>query len=61
MTPAKEWIEEKIRDKYIRYFEYDEFSQLIEIGSAYDSTTLLRILRILIAMCHNIYAKISTL
>ncbi|CAB4437278.1 unnamed protein product [Rhizophagus irregularis] len=32
MTSVKEWIEEKIKNKYIRYFKYDEFSQVVEIG-----------------------------
>jgi hypothetical protein len=31
MTPIKEWIEEKIKNGFIRYFEYDKFSQIIEI------------------------------
>ncbi|CAB4431283.1 unnamed protein product [Rhizophagus irregularis] len=31
MTSVKEWIEEKIRNEYIRYFEYDKFSQVNEI------------------------------
>lgn len=26
MTSVKEYIDEKIKDKYIRYFEYEEFS-----------------------------------
>lgn len=32
MIPVKEWIDGEIKDKYIRYFEYDEFSQVTEIG-----------------------------
>ncbi|PKK76948.1 kinase-like protein [Rhizophagus irregularis] len=31
MTSVKEWIEEKIKNEYIRYFEYDKFSQITEI------------------------------
>jgi hypothetical protein len=32
MTSAKEWIEENIKNGFIRYFEYDKFSQIVEIG-----------------------------
>ncbi|PKK73810.1 kinase-like protein [Rhizophagus irregularis] len=32
MTSVKEWIEEKIKNEYFRYFEYDEFSRINEIG-----------------------------
>ncbi|CAB4437281.1 unnamed protein product [Rhizophagus irregularis] len=32
MTSVKKWIEEKIKNEYIRYFEYDEFSPINEIG-----------------------------
>ncbi|RGB27390.1 kinase-like domain-containing protein [Rhizophagus diaphanus] len=32
MTSVKEWIEEKIKNEYFRYFEYDEFSCINEIG-----------------------------
>ncbi|GES90148.1 kinase-like domain-containing protein [Rhizophagus clarus] len=32
MTSVKEWIEEKIKNEYIHYFEYDKFSQIVEIG-----------------------------
>ncbi|CAB4431296.1 unnamed protein product, partial [Rhizophagus irregularis] len=31
MTSVKEWIEKKIKNEYIRYFEYDKFSQITEI------------------------------
>ncbi|CAB5208512.1 unnamed protein product [Rhizophagus irregularis] len=31
MTSVKEWVEEKIKNKYIQYFEYDKFSQIVEI------------------------------
>lgn len=31
MTSIKEWIEKKIKNEYIRYFEYDKFSQITEI------------------------------
>ncbi|GBC10195.1 hypothetical protein RclHR1_09420003 [Rhizophagus clarus] len=33
MIPAKQWIEEKIKNGYIRYFEYDKFNQIAEIDS----------------------------
>ncbi|RGB27768.1 kinase-like domain-containing protein [Rhizophagus diaphanus] len=33
MTSVKGWIEEKIRNGYIRYFEYDEFKKIGKIGS----------------------------
>lgn len=32
MTSVKEWIEEKIKNGYIRYFEQDKFSQISIIG-----------------------------
>ncbi|GES80260.1 kinase-like domain-containing protein [Rhizophagus clarus] len=32
MISAKEWVEEKIKNEYIRYFEHDKFSQIVEIG-----------------------------
>ncbi|CAB4431281.1 unnamed protein product [Rhizophagus irregularis] len=32
-TSLEEWIKEKIKDGYIHHFEYNEFSQIIEIGS----------------------------
>ena len=32
MKSAKEWMEEKINDKTIRYFDYKEFSNIVEIG-----------------------------
>ena len=32
MTPIKEWIDNKIKDKDIDYFEYDTFSNIVEIG-----------------------------
>ncbi|GET50560.1 kinase-like domain-containing protein [Rhizophagus irregularis DAOM 181602=DAOM 197198] len=32
MTSVKEWIEEEIKNEHIRYFEYDKFSQINEIG-----------------------------
>ncbi|CAB4485400.1 unnamed protein product [Rhizophagus irregularis] len=33
MTSVKGWIEEKIKNEYIRYFEYNEFSEITEIGN----------------------------
>ncbi|GBC11698.2 kinase-like domain-containing protein [Rhizophagus irregularis DAOM 181602=DAOM 197198] len=33
MTSVKGWIKKKIRNGYIRYFEYDEFKKIGEIGS----------------------------
>ncbi|CAB4411685.1 unnamed protein product [Rhizophagus irregularis] len=35
MILVKEWIEEKIKNEYIRYFEYDRFSHFEEIGEGY--------------------------
>ena len=32
MTSLKDWIEEKIRDENITYFEYNEFSNISAIG-----------------------------
>jgi serine/threonine protein kinase len=32
MTPLKDWVEEKIRDENIDYFEYSEFSNISKIG-----------------------------
>ncbi|GBB87968.1 hypothetical protein RclHR1_14480001 [Rhizophagus clarus] len=32
MTLVAKWIDQKIKDKYIHYFEYDKFSQIVEIG-----------------------------
>ncbi|GBB93866.1 hypothetical protein RclHR1_22400002 [Rhizophagus clarus] len=32
MTLVAKWIDKKIKDKYIHYFEYDKFSQIAEIG-----------------------------
>ncbi|CAB4430673.1 unnamed protein product [Rhizophagus irregularis] len=32
MTSVKEWVEEKIKNGYIRYFELDKFSQISIIG-----------------------------
>jgi hypothetical protein len=33
MASVKEWIEEKKECGYIRYFKYEEFSEIVEIGS----------------------------
>jgi hypothetical protein len=32
MTSVTKWINKKINDKYIQSFEYDNFSQIVEIG-----------------------------
>jgi hypothetical protein len=32
MTSVTKWINKKINDNYIQYFEYDNFSQIVEIG-----------------------------
>ncbi|EXX74237.1 Bck1p [Rhizophagus irregularis DAOM 197198w] len=32
MTLLAKWIDKKIKDKYIHYFEYNEFSNIVEIG-----------------------------
>ncbi|RIA88988.1 kinase-like domain-containing protein [Glomus cerebriforme] len=32
MTLIKEWIDKKIEDEDIKYFEYDKFSSIVEIG-----------------------------
>jgi hypothetical protein len=32
MASVKEWIEEKKECGYIRYFEYNEFSDIVKIG-----------------------------
>ncbi|CAB4472831.1 unnamed protein product [Rhizophagus irregularis] len=32
MTSVIEWIEEKIKNEYIHYFEYDKFSHFYEVG-----------------------------
>uniref|UniRef100_U9UDK4 Protein kinase domain-containing protein n=1 Tax=Rhizophagus irregularis (strain DAOM 181602 / DAOM 197198 / MUCL 43194) TaxID=747089 RepID=U9UDK4_RHIID len=33
MASVKKWIEKEINNEHIRYFEYNKFSQIIEIGS----------------------------
>ena len=32
MTSVKEWIDDKIKNGDIDYFEYEEFSNIVEIG-----------------------------
>ncbi|CAB4445521.1 unnamed protein product [Rhizophagus irregularis] len=32
MASVKKWIEKKLENEYIRYFKYDEFSEIVEIG-----------------------------
>ncbi len=32
MTPLKDWIDKKIKDEDITYFEYSELSNFVEIG-----------------------------
>ena len=32
MTSVKEWIDDKIKDGNINYFEYDKFNNIVEIG-----------------------------
>jgi hypothetical protein len=32
MTSVTNWINKKINDGYIQYFEYDKFSQIFKIG-----------------------------
>ena len=32
MTSVKEWIDKKIEDKDVNYFEYVDFSSIVEVG-----------------------------
>jgi hypothetical protein len=32
MTSITKWFDEKIKDEHIDYFEYTEFSEIVEIG-----------------------------
>jgi hypothetical protein len=32
MTSVTKWIDKKIKDKHIQYFEYNKFNKIVEIG-----------------------------
>lgn len=33
MTSVKKWIDKRLKDKHIPYFEYNKFNEIVEIGS----------------------------